>query len=172
MSKRAAGFKRKPSDFYPTPPEAVESLLPRLKAENFSSFAEPCCGNGALTRALESHGFLKCVYAGDIRRGQDALLRTDFNNAERIITNPPHSRDQMHLLIAHLAGIAPSWLLIDADWMHTKQAAPYLPHCTDIVPIGRVKWFKNSEHTGLDNYCWYRFDAKHKGPTIIHGRAP
>jgi hypothetical protein len=102
--------------------------------------------------------------------GKDALLHTDFNGAERIITNPPHSREPLHLLIEHLAGIAPSWLLIDCDWWHTRQAQPFAHLCTTIIPIGRLKWFSDSPHTGKDNFCWYRFDAKNKRPTIIHAR--
>ena len=171
MGKRSPGFKRKPSDFYPTPPKGVKPLRPFLEAEGIITFAEPCNGNDNLTRELESFG-LKCVYRGDIRKGKDALLQTSFNGAERNITNPPHSRHLLHPLIVHLSNIAPSWMLVDADWMHTKQAIPYLPLCTTIVPIGRLKWFEDSPHTGKDNFCWYRFDAKHKGPTIIHGRTP
>ena len=45
MGKRS-DFERKPRDFYPTPMEAVEPLLPHLP-EGFK-FAEPCAGNGAL----------------------------------------------------------------------------------------------------------------------------
>jgi hypothetical protein len=36
------------------------------------TFAEPCCGDGALVRHLESFG-LRCAYAGDIATGQDAF---------------------------------------------------------------------------------------------------
>ena len=57
----------------------------------------------------------------------------------------------MHGLIAHFQNIAPTWLLLDADWKQTRQAAPFLPHCSDIVAIGRVKWIEGSKHTGKDN---------------------
>ena len=39
----------------------------------------------------------------------------------------------MHRLIEHFQDIAPTWLLIDYDWSATKQAAEYMPHCSDIV---------------------------------------
>ena len=71
MGKRS-NFERRPADFYPTPRAAVLPLLPYLRAEGIKTFAEPCCGEGDLTRHLESFG-LRCVYAGDIRTGQDAL---------------------------------------------------------------------------------------------------
>ena len=105
---------------------------------------------------------LRCVYAGDIRTGQDALALDDYGAADVIITNPPWSRDLMHRLIAHFQNIRPTWLLLDADWAHTKQAAPFLPHCSDIVAIGRVKWIEGSKYTGKDNCAWYRFDIRHK----------
>ena len=57
----------------------------------------------------------------------------------------------MHRLIAHFQRIAPTWLLLDSDWESTRQAAPFLPHCSDIVTIGRVKWIEGSKHTGKDN---------------------
>jgi hypothetical protein len=101
------------------------------------SFAEPCCGDGALVRHLESFG-LCCAYAGDIATGQDPLLLDTYGDADAIITNPPWSRDVLHPLIDHLKNIAPTWLLLDSDWAHTKQAAPFLPSCSDIVAIGRA----------------------------------
>ena len=76
----------------------------------------------------------------------------------------------MHGLIAHFQRIAPTWLLLDSDWASTRQAAPFLPHCSDIVAIGRVKWIEGSKHTGKDNYAWYRFDIRHKGGPVFHGR--
>jgi hypothetical protein len=53
-----------------------------------------------LVRHLESFG-LRCVYAGDIRTGQDALELDYYGGAQAIITNPPWSRDVMHRQIEH-----------------------------------------------------------------------
>ena len=69
MGKRST-FERRPGDFYATPREAVLPLLPHL--QGIRRFAEPCAGAGDLVRHLEAHG-LKCVYAGDISDGRDAL---------------------------------------------------------------------------------------------------
>ena len=41
--------------------------------------------------------------------------------------------------------LAPTWLLFDADWAHTKQAAPYLRHCSHIVSVGRVHWMAGTQ---------------------------
>lgn len=147
--------------------KAAEPLLPFI--EKIERFAEPCAGKGDLVHHLKQFG-LKCVYQGDIREGRNALHRTSFGKIDAIITNPPHTREVMHAMIEHFQKIAPTWLLIDLDWVANLQAVPYLPRCSDIVIIGRIKWFKNTPATGKENYGWYRFDAKHRGATRIHNR--
>jgi hypothetical protein len=52
----------------------------------------------------------------------------------------------------------PTWLLIDADWVHTKQAIPYLPRLKTIVSVGRVRWIPGSPYDGKDNCAWHLFD--------------
>jgi hypothetical protein len=165
MGKRS-NFERREADFYPTP-RAVLPLVPYLRG--IRTVAEPCAGDGALVRHLESFG-LRCVYAGDIRTGQDALERDDYGGADCIITNPPYTRDVLHKLIPHFHRISVTWLLLPADFVSTVHAAPFLHHCSDIVTIGRVKWFPDSRYTSKDNFGWYRFDARHKGGTAIHRR--
>ena len=125
MGKRSS-FERTPRDFYPTPAAAVPPLIPFLRGVR--TFAEPCCGDGALVRHLESFG-LRCVYAADIATGQDALALDTYGDADVIITNPPYTRELMHRLIAQFRQIAPTWLLLPADWMHNLHAAPFLPSC-------------------------------------------
>jgi hypothetical protein len=166
MGKRS-NFKRREADFYPTPRAAVVPLIPHLR--EIRTFAEPCAGDGDLIRHLESFG-MRCVYAGDIRGGQDALSTDSYGAADVIITNPPWSRDLMHRMIAHFSQIAPTWLLLDSDWAQTKQSAPFMPSCSDIVAIGRVKWIEGSKHTGKDNCAWYRFDARHAASSVFHCR--
>ena len=165
MSKRS-NFERREANFYPTPRAAA---VPLSHLRSIRSFAEPCAGDGALVRHLESFG-LRCVYAGDIRTGQDALATDRYGGAVAIITNPPYTRHLMHRLIEHFQRILPTWLLLDADWAPTKQAAPYLTCCSDIVAIGRVKWIEGSKNTGKDNHAWYRFDNRHSGGPVFHWR--
>jgi len=113
---------------------------------------------------------MRCVYAGDIRSGQDALALDYYGAADAIITNPPYTRELMHRLIEHFQRIAPTWLLLEADWASTRQAAPFMASCSDIVAIGRVKWIEGSKHTGKDNHAWYRFDIRHKNGPFFHAR--
>ena len=116
MGKRS-NFERRDADFYPTPLAAVVPLIPHLNG--IRTFAEPCCGDGALVRHLEGNG-LRCIYKGDISTGQDALALDTYGDADVIITNPPYTREPMHRLIAHFQEIAPTWRLIDCNWSATQ----------------------------------------------------
>ena len=174
MGKRS-DFERKPRDFYPTPMEAVEPLLPHL-SDGFK-FAEPCAGNGALVEHLENKGV--CMWASDIepqaegihtssydKLGFDELIGSDY-----VITNPPWDRAILHPMIEFFAPKIETWLLFDADWMHTQQSRQYMPWCRKIVSVGRVKWFGNM--TGKDNCAWYLFKEVftwHETPTEFVGR--
>ena len=167
MGKRFEFRAIREADFYPTPraccatANSVSSWRPHIR--------RALCRRRCLVRHLEGFG-LRCVYAGDIRTGQDALELDYYGGVDCIITNPPYTRPTMHRLIEHFRNIRPTWLLLDADWAHTRQASPFLPRCSDIVAIGRVKWIEGSKHTGKDNCAWYRFDIRHNAGPVFHGR--
>lgn len=175
MGKRST-FERRPHDAYDTPPEAVEPLIPHLP-ETFT-FWEPCAGSGNLIDALcdccGSSAFL--VWASDIEPRHLEIecadaLKSDAQGAGLIITNPPWTRSILHPMIEHFSDMRPTWLLFDADWMHTRQAAPYLPRLRKIVSVGRVKWIPDSPYAGKDNCCWYLFDKPSDEPAQFYGRA-
>ena len=171
MGKRS-DFERKPRDFYPTPIEAVTPLLSHLN-ENFM-FVEPCAGDGQLCRHLEYFGGI-CMWASDIEPQLEGIHKNDFSEigdnevleSNYIITNPPWNRSLLHPMIEHFIKLRPTWLLFDADWAHTKQSAPYIKHCGEIISVGRIKWFGNM--TGKDNCAWYLFDREVNN-TIFYGR--
>ncbi len=172
MGKRS-DFARRDRDFYPTPLKAVTPLLPHLNGVR--RFCEPCAGGGHLIDHLESVG-LKCVSAWDIEpqrrdiKRQNALSRL-IGNIDCFITNPPWDRRILQPLILHLSDQHPTWLLFDADWMHTKQSAELIMRCRMIVSVGRVKWIPDTTMTGKDNCCWYLFDKGRYTPTFI-GQPP
>lgn len=175
MGKRS-NFPRRKNDAYATPAGPVRALLPYLPPA--THFVEPCAGDGALIDILISAGHV-CSAAFDIapRRGDvmpaDATTLTvdDIDpSAAMFITNPAWTRSILHPVIVNLSDIRPTWLLFDADWPHTAQAAPYLPRLRRIVTAGRVKWIPDSAHAGKDNCCWYLFDARGAGPAIFTGR--
>jgi hypothetical protein len=174
MGKRTSGeYERDPRDYHPTPYKATLPLKPHLL--RIRTFAEPCCGDGRLVRHLESFGLI-CVYAGDISTGRDALDLTaaDLNGADTCLTNPPFSKTMQPLLrrqMTHFMDIAPStWLLLPHDFAQNKWFAPFHLHCTDIQPIGRVKWIEGTEHSGFENASWYRLQGDHAAGPIVHPR--
>lgn len=175
MGKRS-DFERAPRDYYPTPLEAVRPLLMHLKPA--TRFVEPCAGDGRLSNHLMSAGHHlveqfdiepqhPVVRAGDaLQEVIDPTWRVDC-----FITNPPWGRKVLHPLIVHLSDQAPTWLLFDADWMHTKQAAPYLDRLVRIVSVGRVKWIEDSPFTGKDNCAWHLFDRPSDAAAAFYGRS-
>jgi hypothetical protein len=172
---KRSDFERVPRDFYQTPYEAVVPLLAHLGPQTV--FNEPCVGNGALVMHLERHGHI-CASSFDIEprsvpfmaRG-DATCEPVWAGAACNITNPPWDRNILHPIIENLSRQLPTWLLFDADWMHTKQSAPYMPWLHKIVSVGRVKWIPDSKMTGKDNCAWYLFDQSRGAPAQFIGRA-
>lgn len=172
---RSKQFDRIPQDAYDTPLSASWPLFSHLPKN--AHFAEPCAGRGQLVRHLENNGF-KCAYAGDVKpravgiQTRDALSFTPAMfkraRAQVIITNPPWKHELCAPLVTHFMKLGPTWLLLDADWMHNQRTAEMLDRCAKVVSIGRVKWIENSRSTGFDNCCWYYFPMHHRGgPTII-----
>ena len=84
--------KRRAYDFYPTPREATVAIIPHI-AHWPRTLWEPACGDGAMARVLQDHGFE--VHASDlIDRGfgvsEHNFLQDYWQGAPAaIITNPP-----------------------------------------------------------------------------------
>lgn len=76
---------RRDLDFYPTPKECTVALMDFLKLDTNIVIWEPACGDGAMTRVLESYGHK--VISTDIQYGQDFFMID--NTYDAIITNPP-----------------------------------------------------------------------------------
>lgn len=119
-----------------------------------------------LVNHLNKHNHI-CVFSSDLPVDV-TVTKYSVENIDCFITNPPWNRKILHSTIDNLRNQAPTWLLFDADWMHTKQAIPYLSYCKKIVSIGRVKWIPDSLHGSLDNCCWYLF-GKEKTNTVFIG---
>ena len=181
MGKRSTGvFQRRVQDYYPTPEDGVVPLLDHLTVG--TRFYEPCAGNGHLIGHLEKFGH-RCVGASDIANHSDhsgvivdmAVEHLCPMDCDQFITNPPWSRPALHSIISHLMTLERvSWLLLDADWAHTKQAVPYLTYCRKIVSVGRLKWIPQTKHVGKDNCAWYLFSPWQPtdpcGPLEFFGR--
>lgn len=174
MAKRS-NFERRARDAYFTPIEPVLELRPHLP-RGFT-FCEPCAGDGRLVRHLEDVFGATCVAAYDIHplsrfiRPKDSrfLQARHLRGAEFIVSNIPWKREIMHELIGVFSAIAPTWLLLDADWWHTKQCRPFRPIIRKVVSVGRVKWIEESSGNGKDNSAWYLFDRSSGEPTQLFG---
>jgi hypothetical protein len=173
MGKRSE-FERRKNDLYETfDPRAVAALLPHLMPQ--TRFVEPCAGAGRLVEQLIAAGHI-CVGASDIEPLAEGIRKIDAmkikaEGIDAFITNPPWTRALLHPLIVHLSDQAPTWLLFDADWKHTKQAAPLLPRLRRVVSIGRLKWIEGSKMDGKDNCCWYLFTRPGNALPDFVGRA-
>lgn len=178
MGKRTTGtFPRRKHDKYMTPEAALLPLLPYLPQENFL-FIEPCAGDGRFAGYIAANSKGACVEAFDVEpqaewvtpRDAFTLTDDDYWVADMFITNPPWTRKLLHPMIVHLSDILPTWLLFDADWLFTKQAAPYLQRLKKVVAVGRVSWMENGV-SGKDNAAWYLFDRTNNAQTEFYGRA-
>ncbi|WP_298958416.1 hypothetical protein [uncultured Roseibium sp.] len=178
MGKRS-DFPRMKNEYYRTfDPRAGAALKPLLQHYGVKSYCEPCVGLKDLVGQLKAFGLIcSALYDINPRRPgipyADARLlqAADLNGASDIITNPPWLRMILHSLIDVLAGLAPTFLLFEADWKHTKQSAPFMDYCTDVVSVGRLKFMPCTTQDAKENCAWYRFDKRRAGcSTIFHGR--
>lgn len=167
MGKRT-DFKRIPKDkYYTKDPGPVRRLQAHLPAG--LRFVEPCAGAGDLIKSMVGYGH-ECVYACDIAPGHKTIIRRNALTLDRdwrkdvaakmFVSNPPWTRPILHDLIDHLSSILPTWLLIDADWMHTGQAAPYVDRCAHVVSVGRVRWIPGTTKKGYENTAWFYFPRR------------
>jgi len=184
MTKRAAGkYPRMARDFYATPPEPILKLIPHLG--DTETFAEPMCGDGAITSVLEARGW-EATFLADLEPQGDMIERAEvwdvldtvpeqYEDADLIISNPPWPLPPNKLvgmeagsptvhIIRHLMEIKPTWLLLAADFMHNRYFESLHPYCTGAVAVGRVSWQGNGKK-GFDNAAWYRFDGRNERPT-------
>lgn len=168
MAKRSDGtFARRERDAYATPWEAVPPLLPFLHSQ--TRFIEPCCGEGKLVEHLTKAGHI-CVARCDVETGVDARTTRYAVGGEIAITNPPWDRKILHPIIVNLSDQLPTWLLFDSDWVHTRQAVPYLDRLRKIVSVGRLKWIEGSKFTGKDNVSWHCFGPPSSETCKFYGR--
>lgn len=179
MGKRS-DFERVPRDYYPTPIEAVEPLIAHLPYA--FDYVEPCAGDGRLIQHIEqlTEGHAECLFACDIEPRAEGIFKQDaldltfgeYGVTDFCITNPPWDRKILHPMMETWMQMCPTWLLFDADWMHTKQSAILMTYCVKVVSVGRVKWIEGSKSVGKDNCAWYLFDIEKPSctPTEFYGR--
>ena len=50
----------------------------------------------------------------------------------------------MHALIEHFARTLPTWLLLETDWGLNQAGRTFMPSCSDIVSVGRLRWIEGT----------------------------
>jgi hypothetical protein len=175
LGKRS-DFKRIKKDAYQTiDRRAVPPLIPHL--HGIRSYAEPCAGEGKLIEMMDEFApHIQCGFANDIDwfDGEDAIesvaLAAARDRYDAIIVNPPWTRKLLHPMITSFMSLAPTYLLFDAGWAFTKQAAPFLPYCTKIITIGRLKWIPDTTMSSKDDCAWFVFNKDHDGGPRFYGK--
>lgn len=196
-------MERMPRDWYPTPEKATRPIYPLLSFYGKPlRFIEPCWGNGVLQRNIEANTSASCVYASDIAPIIEPMTRSlsrhehkiathdvlisedewkaiaDETQADIFITNPPwlNTKESGYLLnslIQRLSAVRPTWLLLKGAYLWNLRSANQIAICTEIVPIGRVKWIEGTDQSGKEDSAWFKFDqtkpSMNPGP-IVHPR--
>ena len=165
---------REKDDFYPTPPQATQSLLDRQKFEG--NIWECACGNGAMSEIIIKSGYN--VYSSDlIDRGYGEtgidFLKSD-KKVDNIVTNPPFklateftlksfelARKKAVMLskISYLEGIKRRTLIFNQNKLEKV-----------LIFSRRVPFKKESTNKlagGLMAFGWFIYDVNYNGkPTI------
>lgn len=121
-------------DFYPTPTPCTFSIMNFLLENKIivpgGLVYECCCGDGAMSKVIEQHGF--DVIGTDLRYGGiyggydriDFLKQDPIKVFDAVITNPPFNIAID--IIEHAFKFAPVVvMLLKANYWHTKERYPF-----------------------------------------------
>lgn len=170
--------EREPNDYYATDPRAIPLLL---EQEVFADIiAEPACGEGHLSKALENTG--KTVISSDIvDRGygsvSDFFERTEpYRNGVDLITNPPYSKavefaEHGMELLGYGQKMA---LLLKIQFLESEKRRRFFekyPPKTIYVFTHRIICAMNGDFEKYTSsamcYCWFVWEKGFKGDPVI-----
>ncbi len=191
-----SGYEREARDFYATPAWVTERLLDHVTLRG--AVWEPCCGDGAMARVLEGHGYQ--VVASDIADrgygtpGRDFLAATAVpEGCGAIVTNPPYgeadaaagrprSSAAMQRFLRHSLALTASVqgqlaVLVRLQWIAGQRAAAIMsaaPFAQVIVLRDRITWFDRGADTkrAQHHHAWVVFDHAHppgQPPVLLYG---
>lgn len=165
--------EREKDDFYPTPPEGTEALLQHEKFNG--SIWEPACGDGAISRVLERHGY--DVFSSDLvdrgygESGWDFLMEYQ-RQAPNIITNPPFKHAQEFAEKALILTTGKVAMLCRLAWLEgiaRKEMFERTPLKTVYVFSKRLHMAKGGEEvkSGMIAFAWYVWEHGYEGDPRI-----
>ena len=173
---------REPDDFYRTPAEGTEALL---RVETFEGpIWEPACGDGAISKVLEAHGYevmstdLVDHGFGDVH-GLDFLDSFCASDGE-IVTNPPFKLAEK--FVRHALDIAPGKvaMLLKLTFLEGQKRHDFFKE----HPPARVWVFSKRLTTwrggprpegksgGMIAFAWFIWERGYQGPTVLDWLAP
>lgn len=180
-----SGYDRKKRDFYATPDWVTQALLRHVHFRG--PVWEPCCGDGAMSRILATHGHE--VVSTDIADRGFGTPGVDFLACHEvpagcrcIVTNPPYgdtgshkgqSRSPKAMLdfLRHALALTASVqgqlaLLVRLQWIAGRGAADTMsaaPFASVVVLRHRIRWFDMGERTNAaqHHHAWVVFDHAH-----------
>ena len=170
---------REKDDFYPTPPDLTLALL---SVESFDGGVwEPACGDGAISREIESAG-TPVVSTDLVDRGygesrRDFLFETNMPPcAAHIVTNPPFKLGEQFWERACTLAPGKVAFLCRLTWLESMKRADLFSR----FPLARV-WIcpwrpkfqrgrlaTDSDNSGMLAHAWYVRDPTHLGPPQLH----
>lgn len=122
-------YKRRESDFYPTPADVTLALMQQLNLPFDSLIWEPACGKNHIVDELTREGYVN-AFGTDILYGDDFL---DDNHTcpqgEWIITNPPFSLAEEFIRKAKSLH-TPFAFLLKAHFWNAKKRHKLFEECT------------------------------------------
>lgn len=161
-------------DFYPTPEWATQALL---KYEHFDGEIWECaCGDGAMSRVLESNG--NNVSSSDLYNRGFGEAGVDFLQSKRrsnnIITNPPYNSAQKFVEKGvELAGSKLALLLRLAFLEGAHRSRTIFSDCPPSrvwVFSERITFYPSGAQvkgSGTTAYAWFVWDRQHTGQTEL-----
>lgn len=156
---------RKKSDLYETPYSITRHLLNREIFDTDSTFLEPACGNGAITKVLHEHFSKDAITSYDLEKD----FFTETLAYDYIITNPPFSIANDFMVKAKTIAKKKIMFLLPLSYLHGKKRYDTIFSdktfglktvyvFTRYPMLGEPLRDDGKYHTGMMVYAWYVFE--------------
>jgi ParB-like chromosome segregation protein Spo0J len=174
--RKARGESRQPDSYYRTPTDSTRLLL---RVEKFGwIILEPACGDGAISRVLEDHGYV--VISRDLHNrgygdsGHDFLKATSLP-AEDIVTNFPFDDAAAEAMTRHALDLDVRKIAVlhRLAWLEGENRYSALFSQRKLARVWafsprQTLWRGDDAHPesdgGMTAYGWFVFERDHHGP--------
>ena len=178
-----AGFRvneeRPEDDFYPTPDNAIYTLLAHLSIPEGTCVHEPACGDGAISKILERHPCIKKIISTDLNDHGYGTPNSDFLTCNTpmpdwwLITNPPYKLAGEFLRKAFELRYKRVIMFLRWDFLGSSKSREDILESGQLQRVllmkERVTLFpkhfsKPKKGTSTYYSAWYIFDRDYKAP--------